>query len=399
MFRSFLALLLCLLLTLSPALAVQEEVVPEESLPAAEEELPADGQTAVYAARDLLFPRIQTYEAFSDVTTSHWAASCIRLCCETGLMKGQGGGRFSPDTRVTNGEIIMLAARIHAAINGASFEENTSPWYQGAVTYLNAHGVQTGTPRAYATRQGFFSLLSAILPVHMLTPINDITLLPDTSDPVVLSFYNAGILTGVDRYGTFHGSGTLTRAECAAMTARVIDPSLRKYFTPAGQVPALPYAPDTVVLTVNGTPVRFELFSETLISLIDETQALYLNYGLVFSWDGSYGMESWPQFFKEATTHSVAADVLAEAKAQELGCSVEELALVLFGQPTQAELDAYARAHGITPADADEAALLAELVLVEKLSAQLSEWVTAAEIVTTPVYEALDVQELWELSF
>ena len=43
----------------------------------------------------------------------------------------------------------------------------------------------------------------------------------------ILQLYQAGILTGIDQAGTFHGSGQLTRAQAAMMLARVLEPSLR----------------------------------------------------------------------------------------------------------------------------------------------------------------------------
>lgn len=43
----------------------------------------------------------------------------------------------------------------------------------------------------------------------------------------IFKLYEAGILSGVDAVGTFAPYGSLTRAECATMVARVLDPSLR----------------------------------------------------------------------------------------------------------------------------------------------------------------------------
>lgn len=83
-----------------------------------------------------------------------------------------------------------------------------------------------------------------------LPPINQVAELPDTQAEYVLELYNAGILTGIDTYGTFHGSGTLTRAEAAAMLARVLEPDLRIEFAP------LPLPTDGYTLTylADGTP-------------------------------------------------------------------------------------------------------------------------------------------------
>lgn len=39
----------------------------------------------------------------------------------------------------------------------------------------------------------------------------------------IYTLYNAGILTGSDAYGTFHPDDGITRAEVAAIMARIID--------------------------------------------------------------------------------------------------------------------------------------------------------------------------------
>lgn len=386
MFRKWIALFLCLTLCLSSAAAAQTPANTTLS----------DAESVISTADTLLFPKVNTYSGFSD-TGNHWAASSIKVCYETGLMQGQGGGRFAPDVSISNAEIAMITARIHAAIHGTSFQSDAKPWYKGAVDYLTAHGIKTGSPNAYATRQGFFQMLSAVIPDHMLLPINSIIALPDTTDPAVLKFYNAGILTGVDRYGTFDGKGALTRSQCAAMVARIIDPSLRRHFTPAGQVPAAPFADDAVVLTVNGIPVTFDIFSQVMLSLIDETQLLYKNYGLVFNWDGNYGVDDWPELFKSATAHSVAADIILVQKAEEMGCHPEELSFKLFGLPTDAELAAYALENNISMVTPNAEEVLTELILEEKLNTQMGKWVEEATLVTTQVYDQLDPKELWTL--
>lgn len=46
-------------------------------------------------------------------------------------------------------------------------------------------------------------------------------------NPEIYALYEAGILTGKDAYGAFHPKDQLTRAEAAAMVARVLEPSLR----------------------------------------------------------------------------------------------------------------------------------------------------------------------------
>lgn len=84
-----------------------------------------------------------------------------------------------------------------------------------------------------AARQDLFACLAEVVPQEALSPINTISSLPDTDDEEVLAFYNAGILTGMDKFGTFHGDKSLTRKEMAAMLSRIVRPALRVSFTPA----------------------------------------------------------------------------------------------------------------------------------------------------------------------
>ena len=65
-----------------------------------------------------------------------------------------------------------------------------------------------------------------------LPSINPNAAVPDTSDKNMLSFYQAGLLTGTDRYGTFRGNESLNRGQAAAILARLIDPAQRVTFTP-----------------------------------------------------------------------------------------------------------------------------------------------------------------------
>lgn len=83
-----------------------------------------------------------------------------------------------------------------------------------------------------------WSFAYKIAKVTDLSAINDIAdnAVPDLDprsviDQSALHLYRAGILNGVDSQGTFSGNKTLTRAEAAAMLARVLDPDLRLRFT------------------------------------------------------------------------------------------------------------------------------------------------------------------------
>ena len=133
-------------------------------------------------------------------------------------------------------------------------------WFRDAAYCLEAHGLLTQRPfefqyagrESQASRQGFVLDLNRTVGglVERLEAVNSISTFPDasafTSDQkaAILAFYNAGILTGVDGEGTFSGEGTLTRAEAAAMAARIVEPSLRIALAPEEDAGVTPFEED-----------------------------------------------------------------------------------------------------------------------------------------------------------
>ena len=104
-------------------------------------------------------------------------------------------------------------------------------WWRDAWYYAQEAGLDTTIygDNEPSSRLNFAKQLAAVTD---LPAINEISGLPDDSDPGALKLYRAGVLTGVDPYGTFEGSKTLTRAEAAAICARALRPELRLAFTP-----------------------------------------------------------------------------------------------------------------------------------------------------------------------
>ena len=96
----------------------------------------------------------------------------------------------------------------------------------------------------------------------------------------MLDFYNWGILTGVDKYGTFAPDKTLSRAECAAMVSRVARSELRLTFTPADYSPftAAHLTPDTVMFDSGVTA------EEYLITVNNAISAWEAALGEDFNW-------------------------------------------------------------------------------------------------------------------
>lgn len=85
-------------------------------------------------------------------------------------------------------------------------------------------------------------ILAGALPESEFSVINDISVIADMDKddvyfPSVLKLYRSGITVGSDEYGNYFPDRSLTRAECAAILNRMIDPTKRKTFTPLiGQV-------------------------------------------------------------------------------------------------------------------------------------------------------------------
>lgn len=119
-----------------------------------------------------------------------------------------------------------------AACGGWNPSLSRSQWLLDACHYLKEQAGMDDLAlrRGYSdrcTRAQCVALLSQALPAELLPRGNHISSLPDTQDASVLGFYQAGILDGTDAYGSFSGSQHLTRAQAAAILARIVRPELR----------------------------------------------------------------------------------------------------------------------------------------------------------------------------
>lgn len=304
-------------------------------------------------AAGLLLGSVQAAESgFTDVTDSDWFAPYVSVCVENGLMNGTGAGAFSPQGVITAGEVAAIAARLGESLNGAPIVYGTAapgeklPWYHWYVENLKGYGVTVAAPESPASRLEFISYLAAVTPQENLSVINSISSLPDTADSAVLSFYNAGILTGVDDYGTFSGDRTLTRSEAAAMVARLVNPDLRLPFTPKEKeaTPPTSYAGDDVAMTVNGTPVSNAAVASwgcAMAYQLDSTLASYYQTRLDLT------DPTMLQAVMEQARIQAAAQVLMEAKAAQLGCSLDDLPTALAPSPSSEELEAYVKGNSL----------------------------------------------------
>ena len=151
----------------------------------------------------------------------------------SGTLTERGDGRFSFQLSDPTRDYETYTGDLWAALRrpaSGNWSRNTA-YYLESVLHISLNDINSMDETA--TRLDFVKLLS-LVSGDLLEPINDITGFPDATEEtknVVLSFYRAGILTGTDDYGTFRATGTLSRAEMAAMAARLIRPELRQEFT------------------------------------------------------------------------------------------------------------------------------------------------------------------------
>lgn len=264
--------------------------------------------TAVATSVEDRFPAVQEFPGYSDVPGNAYYAPSAKALYEMKIMVGDGHGHFTPDQELTIAECSAVAAVMYSLAHGGDgYLDRTSPWYTGPMTYLTNAAMEQNNWSAVTllsnqdpehtpiTRAGFILLLGLSADEEMLKPVNNITVLPDTSDPTVLAFYNAGILSGTDKYGTFAGNQTLTRKDCAVMTALLVRPGLRPAsttladyspFSAAGVTPATLFFPG----------ISAERYLTEVNDLIAHLEKLCDDNHMEFNWGNTYGDQTFLEY-------------------------------------------------------------------------------------------------------
>ena len=194
-----------------------------------------------FAASDSLdnFTKTEEYTGiFTDIPAGHWAASVIETCYEYRLMNGTSATTFDPTGDLTVAQALVMACRVHEIYaTGASTLTNGSPWYQPYVDYAVAKGIVSAGEftdfNAKATRGEMAHIFSHALPESALAERNYVEYIPDVDETTpyadeIMLLYRSGVLTGSDAYGTFYPNNNISRAEAAAIIARIAIPAERK---------------------------------------------------------------------------------------------------------------------------------------------------------------------------
>lgn len=185
--------------------------------------------------------------AFKDVKTSDWFYEYVASSVETGLIDGTTAVTYSPYATLTLAQSIKLAACMHQLYTDkkVTLTNDKDIWYMSYVKYAVSEGIidggyagkSTKEYNAPVTRSEFDHIFYGALPQSQYAEINsvkdnsipDVKLSADYGDEIY-AFYRAGILTG-DSTHKFNPADSIKRSEVAAITARMMDSSLRQSVT------------------------------------------------------------------------------------------------------------------------------------------------------------------------
>lgn len=173
---------------------------------------------------------------YSDVNDHAWYSVWTNLAYNADLMTGNGDGTFTPDATLSVAEAIKLAAFMESRATGDDFHLQpftSSPWYRSSVVYCVASGIMTNSTfddyDRPITREEMALLFANTSLAGSLPTINDLAqvkaTVPDVADSssatAIYNMYAKGILAGTDTNMTFHPDRLITRAEAAAIVARM----------------------------------------------------------------------------------------------------------------------------------------------------------------------------------
>ncbi|NLA87132.1 MAG: hypothetical protein GX847_07620, partial [Clostridiales bacterium] len=191
------------------------------------------------------FYKIREYPdgRFTDVISGQWYERDIKTAYEYGLFNGTSPTTLSPGSNITLAETITLASSMHSTFHTglSSFSKDITPWYQPYVDYALTNGlIPSPYPNytANATRSDMAVIFANALPDEAITPINKIddNAIPDvpviyTYSAAVYKLYRAGILNGSGDAHAFNPNDNITRAEIAAIGARMVNSGSRVLFS------------------------------------------------------------------------------------------------------------------------------------------------------------------------
>ncbi len=173
--------------------------------------------------------------SYSDVPSTHWAASYISTVTEQKLMTGDKG-KFRPNDKITAAEVCTTIARQQGLTGSGTLPVGTrrNEWYSDSVSAVYAAGLLDGLdanfqPTAAMTREDAMQLFANLLAkngaattdsTQVLASLKDADAIsPDRRDAVALCIQNKLVQGFSD--GTIQPKGTFTRAEFAKLLTSI----------------------------------------------------------------------------------------------------------------------------------------------------------------------------------
>jgi len=182
-----------------------------------------------------------TTVSFNDVTASNWFYEDVLYAVDRGIIDGRSEEVFDPENNLTVAEAIKLGACMHQLYyTGSITLTNGNPWYMSYVEYAALNGILTKTYPDYdakISREEFVNIFYSALPSSEYNVINSVgdDAIPDVkpSDPYysrIITFYRAGILTGMTDYLDFCPKDNIRRSEVSALVRRMLEKDARIHY-------------------------------------------------------------------------------------------------------------------------------------------------------------------------
>ena len=170
----------------------------------------------------------------------------IKTACELNVLNGMSPTKFDPEGTLRLNEAVKIACVIHALYTGQAdpLQPGTGKhWADPYLAYAEANGILqkdefTNYDRP-ATRSEMAHIFAKSLPEDGLEKINTILSINDVEredlSPIqyaadIFKLYRAGVLAGEPKTHDFRPASTITRAETAAIVARLTFPETREKF-------------------------------------------------------------------------------------------------------------------------------------------------------------------------
>ncbi|MBE6030351.1 MAG: S-layer homology domain-containing protein [Clostridiales bacterium] len=212
----------------------------------------ADNNSGITAKEDVTPAKPQqsatsnsVIKSFSDVSAKHWAYSAVMNMVKKGMLEGttkpvNGVGTFSPDKTMNRAEFVTVVVRYLYA-DEVSQQPKGDYWYSPYYNVAVDNGlIKTNEFSEASMKQPMNRQEMSMVVVRAMQAAGedapemiDKDRIPDYASVgtyyknYVRQAYQAGMIAGVDKAGTFNPLGTLTRAQAATVLNRLVDASTR----------------------------------------------------------------------------------------------------------------------------------------------------------------------------